>query len=109
VAYSLDLRKRVVDFVSSGGSKSEASRRYEVSLWCVKDWCSRASLEPIKPPGRPRQIDWITLKQDIQNNPDKLLRERADELGVWINSIWYACKQMNITHKKNTSLQGKKP
>ena len=51
MAYSLDLRKRVVDFVSLGGSKAEASRRYEISLWCVNDWCGRQSLEAAKPPG----------------------------------------------------------
>ncbi|NJK57672.1 MAG: IS630 family transposase, partial [Pleurocapsa sp. SU_5_0] len=41
MTYSVDLRKRVVEFVAAGGSKAEASRRYEVSLWCVNDWCQR--------------------------------------------------------------------
>ncbi len=30
MTYSIDLRKRVVEFVRQGGSKAEASRRYEV-------------------------------------------------------------------------------
>lgn len=105
MAYSLDLRKRVVDFVLSGGSKAEARRRYQISLWCVNDWCSRNFLEPTKPPGRPRKMDWSALKIDIQKNPDKLLRERAQEFGVWTNAIWYACGQMKVTHKKNSSLR----
>lgn len=41
MTYSIDLRKRVVEFVQKGGSKAEASRRYQVSLWCVNDWCKR--------------------------------------------------------------------
>ncbi len=40
MTYSIDLRKRVVEFVQGGGSKAEASRRYKVSLWCVNDWLS---------------------------------------------------------------------
>lgn len=105
MAYSLDLRQRVVDFVLSGGSKTEASRRYQISLWCVNDWCSRKSLEPIKPSGRPREMDWSALQQDIQKNPDKLLRERAEEFGVWTNAIWYACGQMKVTRKKKPSVR----
>ena len=46
MTYSVDLQKRVVDFVAAGGSKAEASRRYEVSLWCVNDWCQRKDLTP---------------------------------------------------------------
>jgi len=43
VAYSLDLRERVVEFVEEGGSRVEAAARFKVSLWCVKDWLKRKS------------------------------------------------------------------
>lgn len=106
MAHSLDLRKRVVNFVKSGGSKAEAARRFDVSKWCVDDWCKRKDLMPLKPPGRPRKSYWKKLEQDMLLAPDKLLRERAAEYGVRINAVWYACKQMNITHKKNTEVSG---
>ena len=35
MAYSIDLRERVVNFVKNGGSKAQAARKYEVSRWCV--------------------------------------------------------------------------
>ena len=35
MAYSLDLRKKVVDFVSSGGRKKRARELFGVSIWCV--------------------------------------------------------------------------
>lgn len=105
MAYSVDLRERVVDFVLSGGGKSEASRRFKVSLWCVNDWCSRETLCPdYSGSGRPRKVDREALRRDIQAHPDKLLRERAQEFGVHINAIWYACHQMKITHKKNAKV-----
>lgn len=108
MAYSLDLRQRVVDFVHSGGSKAEAHRRFKVSLWCVNDWSKRKDLQAQRPKGRPRRkLDWEALKADIEKYPDKLLRERANEFGVWPNAIWYACRRLNITHKKNFSVQRK--
>ena len=105
MSYSIDLCPRVVNHVRSEGNKIEDSRMYKVSLWCVNEWCKRADLWPKSPPGRPRKIDWQELEPDIQANPDKLLRERAHELGVWQNAIWSACRQIKITYKK-PSLSG---
>ena len=110
MAYSLDLRKRVVAFVKAGGSKSEAHRRFKVSLWCVNNWLSRETLEATySHHGRPRKLDLAELKQHIIDYPDMILRERAEHFGVYINSIWHACKLLNITRKKNSTVHGNKP
>ena len=101
MAYSLDLRTRVVSYVKDGGKKSTASKLFKVSIWCVNDWCKRADLSPIKATGRPRKFDWDKLQQDIQENPDKLLKERAKTFGEHINAIWNACQVMGFSHKKN--------
>lgn len=109
MTYSLDLRKRVVEFVKNGGSKAEASRVYKVSIWCVYDWCKRVDLEPKKlPQRRKRKLDWEAVRYHVQKHPDALLRERAEYFGVNINAIWYACEQMNLSRKKNTTLQAEK-
>ena len=105
MTYSTDLRRRVVDFVAKGGSKAEASRRYEVSLWCVNDWCRRKNLTPSPQLGRKRKLDWKALARHIQENPDALLRERAQHFGVHTSAIGYAQKQMKLTRKKNTKIQ----
>ncbi len=104
MTYSIDLRKRVVEFVLDGGSKAEASRRYKVSLWCVNDWCQREDLTPQQPKGRKRKLDWSALSQHIQEYPDALLRERAQHFGVHINAIWYASRRMKLTRKKNSQI-----
>ena len=101
MTYSLDLRERVVRYVNNGGSKASASRKFEVSVWCVQDWCNRENLAPKKHGRRRRKLDWDSLKEDVRRYPDKLLRERAATFGVYINAIDYALKQMKITHKKN--------
>ena len=41
-----------VDFVRNGSSKAEASRVYEVSIWCIYDWCKRKELAPKQLPTR---------------------------------------------------------
>lgn len=110
MAYSLDLRKRVVRFVQEGGSKIEAQRRFKVSIWCVRNWCNRSTLETTySHKGRPRKVGLEELRQYIQKHPDMLLRELAQHFGVHINSIWHACRVLKITHKKNTSVYRKKP
>ena len=50
-----------------------------------------------KPPGQPRKIDQQELEPDIPANPDQLLAEPADQLGVWPNAIWCACRQVKTT------------
>lgn len=107
MTYSLDLRRRVVNFVKNGGSKVEASRRYEVSRWCVHDWCTRDELMPKTVKRRKRKLDWDALKQDVKDNPNALLRERAERFGVNINAIWYALKEMKKDEKQQ-AIESKK-
>lgn len=101
MAYELDLRKRVVAFVNSGGSKTTASKLFSVSRWCVYDWCRRHELASTPPPGRPRsKLNWDQLKEDVRNHPDRLLKEHAERHGVRVSTIWHACQKMGISNKK---------
>lgn len=109
MTYSIDLRKRVVEFVKEGGSKAEAALIFGVARSCVYDWLNRDNLAPKKHGRRKRKLDWQALQKHILMHPDMLLRERAEHFGVRIYSLQYACKQMRISHKKNTSLQRKRP
>ena len=81
---SIDLRKRVVSFVETGGSKAEASRRFSVS--------------------RQRKLDKMRLRAHVKDYPDALLRERAVLFGVTIQALSYAFKQMGIGKKKNENI-----
>jgi transposase len=95
MTYSIDLRTWVVDFVQEDGSQAEASRRYEVSLWYVNDWCQRDETNPKQQLGRKRKLDWEALLRHIQEFPDTLLRERAQYFGVHNSAISYANRQLN--------------
>jgi transposase len=109
MTYSMDLRKRVVGFVNEGGSKTKASRRFEVSLWCVNDWCKREDLAPKVQSLRHRKIDKEALRRHVRLYPDALLRERAEVFGVHINAVWSMMRKMELTHKKSDALQREKP
>ncbi len=96
----INLRKQVVEFVKEGGTKADAARRFRVSVWCVHEWCGRAGLAPKRHGPRRRKLDRLALRQHVAQHPDATLKERAQHFGGRINAIWYALRQMKVTHKK---------
>ena len=101
MTYSVDFRKKVVVFVRSGGGQREAARRFDISLWCVRDWLTRQDLQPQqKDVPRQRKIDKDALRAHVRDNPDAILRERAVHFGVCISSMGWAMHRLKLTHKK---------
>jgi transposase len=101
MTYSVDFRKKVVAFVRDGGGQAEAARRFDISLWCVRDWLIRKDLQP-QQKGVPRQrkLNKDALKAHVRDEPDALLRERAVRFGVHMSVIGKALHQMKLTRKK---------
>lgn len=102
MAYSLDLRHRVVGFVRAGGSKAEASRRFSVNRGTVYDWLSRDDLSPV-PYVRQRgiKLDRQALRQHVTNHPHMLAKDRAAHFGVHPSNMCRALKQIGMTRKKS--------
>lgn len=98
--YSLDLRKRVIDFVEGGGSVSKAATTYRVGRATIYRWLNRADLAPTKVTRRKRKLDWEALRNDVEKNPEATLKERAQTFGVSISALSQAFKKMKITRKK---------
>jgi len=105
MAYSIDLRKRVVGFVEGGGKKVEAARQFRVSIWCVQDWCQRTDLAPKRHGPRRRKLDRLALRHHVAQHPDATLKERSQHFGVAINAIWVALRQLKVTYKKNAPVR----
>jgi len=105
--YSPDIRALVIDFVDNGGSKAEASRRFQVAIRSVFYWVKQGrNYKPNKPgPKGSYKLDRNKLVQLIDNNPDMMLKELASELGVSINAVFHSLKVMGYTRKKNGTLQ----
>lgn len=102
MAYSTDLRKRVLDFIANGGSKADAERTFGTSRRTIYNWLEAENpLTSEKPgPKGPRSIDYDALRQHVADFPDKTLAERAKHFGVSKNGIFYALSKLNITRKK---------
>ena len=106
MTYSVDLRQRVVAFVKAGGAKAEAARRFSVSEGSVHNWLKRDNLAPTKVKRRDRKLNWKALEQQMKDEPDAKLKDRAEHFGVHTTAIWYAIKQMNITRKSGATPLG---
>lgn len=109
MAYSMDLRERVVNYVRGGGSKAEASRRYEVSEATIYAWLKRENLQPTVVKRRHRKIDWQALEMHVNTYPEATLKDRAKQFGVNVSAIWYALNQLQITRKKTAKVYRKRP
>ncbi|HON31035.1 MAG TPA: IS630 transposase-related protein [Ottowia sp.] len=106
MAYSEDLKKRVLAFVTAGGSKAEASRRFSVARCTVFVWVGQPADHQRRKPGPKtgHKIDRQRLSQIIEQQPDLLQREIAQMLGVSPNGISRALMAMNISRKKNAAV-----
>ena len=103
--YSIDLRKRVIDFVEAGGSKAEASRRFSVSRTIIYEWLDASNPFTYEKPGSrgSRALDVDALRKHVSDFPDQTLSERACHFNVSPFCIWYRLKKLGFTRKKRHS------
>ncbi len=87
-AYSEDLRKKIIEALRRGMTKSEAARTFSVSLSSVKRYARLAEegrpLAPKKRPGSKPKIDEAArtlLEADVEERPSATLSERREYLG----------------------------
>lgn len=112
-AYSNDLRGRVVEYVESGGKKSDAARLFQVGYDTVYRWL-RLKKETgqcrAKPMGGKRfeKVSEAGLMKAVEASPDRTLEEYANDFNVTAPAIFKRLKRLNITRKKNRTVQGKK-
>lgn len=98
---SLDLRTRVIAFIENGGGITRASKLFQVSRTSIYRWLNRTHLPATKVLRRRRKLDWFALDQDVTENPDLRLIDRAKKFGVTPSAIFYALKKIKVQRKKN--------
>ena len=86
--YSEDLRKKIVQALSRGTTKSEAARSFGISRSLVKRYAKLAQegrpLAPKKRPGSKPKMDESArriLEADMEERPAATLSERCEYLG----------------------------
>jgi transposase len=92
--YSEDLRKKIVQALSRGTTKSEAARSFGISRSSVKRYAKLAQegrpLAPKKRPGSKPKMDEKArrlLEADMEERPSATLSERREYLGR-MASLW---------------------
>ena len=105
MAYSLDYRKRVIEYRQEGNSLRNTSKIFKVAVPTIREWERKLREENTlakKPLNRTfRKLDPEKLRQHVKDYPDAYLRERAEYFGVGVTTVADACKRLGITHKKN--------
>jgi len=109
MAYSVDLRSRVIDFINQGKTQEEASKVFSVGTTTIKRWMSLLSetggLEK-RPLNREARIyESEKLNAYINENPNALLKDIAEYFGGSITGAFYALEREKITYKKTDLLQ----
>jgi transposase len=104
MSYSIDLRKRVVDYVENGGRIAQATGIFQVVVATIYRWLGRTDFRATKVKRRKRKLDWKALENDVKENPDARLIDRAKKFGVRPSAISYALKEMKITRKKKNGV-----
>ena len=89
MAYSTDLRKRVLDFITNGGSKAAAERTFGVSRRTIYNWLAAEDPFAYDKPGPkgPRCIDYDVLGQHVADFPDKHPRRTCQTLRCLSNTV----------------------
>ncbi|MCG9132972.1 IS630 family transposase, partial [Candidatus Poribacteria bacterium] len=72
MAYSTDLRIRVLDFIEAGGKKAEAARRFSMNRSTIyRRLAAEDPLSTQKPgPKNMRVLDETALKKHVADFPD---------------------------------------
>lgn len=104
MSYSIDLRKKVIEFVETKGSAAEAAQLFNISERTIYNWLKKkkvnGSIED-KPPLRPwRKLNPELLIKCVEEHSDWTLSEFAHHFNSIPSTICEAFKRLKITRKK---------
>lgn len=102
-AYSLDLRKKVMSFITSGGGKREASKIFGIGEDTIYRWMRREKAGDLSAKKRidfPRKVDPEELRCYVSAHPDHTLKEIGTALHLGHQTVWTWLRRLDITRKK---------
>ena len=104
MAYSVDLRSRVINSIKEGRTQEETSERFNVGTATIQRWLvllsETGSLEKRPLNRSPRKFESDKLDAYIKENPDALVKDIAQHLGGSTTGAFYALEREKITFKK---------
>lgn len=108
-SYGEDLRKRVLNYISRGGNKYEASKLFEVSRSTIYRWLElKRETGKLRPRKRQKFIakkfEDKTLIEYLKKSPSATLLEMGNKFKVTPQAIFYRLEKLKITRKKNNTV-----
>jgi len=104
MAYSTDLRKKVMEYLGKGHSQRDAKKVFGVGLSAINRWHQQyqatGSLNTNYPRSRKRKLDMKKLQAYVNEHPDAYLKEIGEVFGCSDVAVLYAFKRLGITRKK---------
>jgi len=108
MAYSKDLRERVIAYLQEGKTQEETSIIFKVGTSTIKRWLTllseTGSLEKRPLDRSASKYDSEKLNAYIEENPNALLKDIAAHFGGSISGADSALKREKITYKKRDLL-----
>ena len=107
MAYSIDLRKKTIEYLAAGHTQREASSTFNISLSTVNKWHQQykrtGKLEDKKPCRKAKKLESKTLIAYVEAHPDAYLKEIGEAFNCSDTAVRKALKRLGITRKKRQS------
>ena len=107
MAYSKDLREKVIAYLGDGHTQREARDVFHISLTAINRWnqlyIKTGKLEDKKPLRTFKKLDPEKLKEYVKEHPDAYLQEIGDAFDCSDTAVMKAFKRLGITRKKRQS------
>ena len=104
MAYSVDLRERVIAYLNEGHTTKETRVIFKVGATTIRNWklllSERGNLEKRPLERSPSKFESEKLNAYIEENPNALLKEIAAEFGGTPTGAFHALNREKITLKK---------
>ena len=108
MAYSIDTRNMVLEYLSKNHTLKETAEDLGVSISSMMKWQrmlrETGTLEDKEPQRKPRKLHDDELKAYIAAHPDAYFTEIAEHFKCSDEGVRKACKRLGITRKKKTRL-----
>ncbi len=105
--YSLDLRKRVVEFIKASNSQTSAAAIFKLNPSTISRWWLRYTKEGHYEArvriGRKPRIDLEALKSYIESNPNFQTADMGKHFGMSGSGAFYWLRKLNFSYKKKPS------
>jgi transposase len=102
--YSIDLRKKVIDYINKGNSQKEAGEIFAIHKNTINRWWlrykSEGNLTPKKRLGLKSKVDKSKLEEFVRNNPDTTLSAVGIKFGITAGQVGVILKKLGFSYKK---------